>query len=73
MFGIGRGTQSSESIGVATALPNDTWGVLQQEIVGRYYYQRGKVRKNLVNDVEVKAAINLLNDRAKYNAILSGK
>ena len=30
MFGIGRGTQSSETIGVATALPNDTWGILQQ-------------------------------------------
>jgi len=30
MFGIGRATQSSETIGAATALPNDTWGVLQQ-------------------------------------------
>lgn len=46
---------------------------IEQEIVGRYYYQRGKVRKNLVNDPEVKAAINLLNDRDKYNKILSGK
>jgi carboxyl-terminal processing protease len=46
---------------------------LEQEIVGRYYYQRGKVRKNLVNDPEVKAAIELLNDSARYNAILAGK
>jgi len=31
------------------------------------------VRKNLVNDPEVKEAIKLLNDSARYNSILSGK
>lgn len=46
---------------------------IEQEIVGRYYFQRGKVRKNLVNDPEVKEAIKLLNDTQRYNAILSGK
>ena len=46
---------------------------IEQEIVGRYYFQRGKVRKNLVNDPEVKEAIALLNDSARYQAILSGK
>ena len=46
---------------------------IEQEIVGRYYYQRGKVRKNLVNDPEVKEAIKLLNDTARYKAILAGK
>jgi len=46
---------------------------VEQEIVGRYYFQRGKVRKNLVNDPEVKEAIKLLNDSARYNSILSGK
>lgn len=46
---------------------------IEQEIVGRYYYQRGKVRKNLVNDLEVKAAVKLLNDRQRYDAILAGK
>lgn len=45
---------------------------IEQEIVGRYYFQRGKVRKNLVNDPEVKEAITLLNDSARYDAILSG-
>jgi carboxyl-terminal processing protease len=43
---------------------------IEQEIVGRYYYQRGKVRKSLVNDSEVKAAIELLNDPARYNSVL---
>lgn len=46
---------------------------IEQDIVGRYYFQRGKVRKNLVNDPEVKEAIKLLNDPERYNGILSGK
>lgn len=46
---------------------------IEQDIVGRYYFQRGKVRKNLVNDPEVKEAIKLLNDPGRYNGILSGK
>ncbi len=46
---------------------------IEQEIVGRYYFQRGKVRKNLVNDPEIKEAIKLLNDPVRYNSILTGK
>ncbi|HRI59005.1 MAG TPA: S41 family peptidase, partial [Saprospiraceae bacterium] len=38
---------------------------IEQEIVGRYYYQRGKVRKNLKNDPEVDEAVKLLNDPAR--------
>jgi carboxyl-terminal processing protease len=46
---------------------------LEQEIVGRYYFQRGKVRKSLVNDPEVKEAVDLLNDMPRYNALLGKK
>lgn len=46
---------------------------IEQEIVGRYYFHRGKVRKNLVNDPEIKEAVKLLNDSARYKSILSGK
>jgi carboxyl-terminal processing protease len=46
---------------------------IEQEIVGRFYYQRGKVRKSLVNDPEVKEAVKLLNDNSRYRQILSGK
>jgi carboxyl-terminal processing protease len=46
---------------------------IEQEIVGRFYYQRGKVRKGLVNDPEVKEAVKLLNDNSRYRQILSGK
>lgn len=44
---------------------------IEQEIVGRYYFLRGKVRKNLKNDPEVGEAVKLLNDTARYNAILT--
>ncbi|MCC6281751.1 MAG: S41 family peptidase, partial [Saprospiraceae bacterium] len=46
---------------------------IEQDIVGRYFFQRGKVRKNLVNDPEVKEAVKLLNDSERYRSILSGK
>ena len=46
---------------------------IEQEIVGRYYFQRGKVRKGLKNDPEVDEAVRLLNDPARYKAILAGK
>ncbi|MBU6341884.1 MAG: S41 family peptidase [Bacteroidetes bacterium] len=46
---------------------------IEQEIVGRYYFQRGKVRKSLKNDAEVEAAVQLLNDVARYKSILGSK
>lgn len=45
---------------------------IEQEIVGRYYFQRGKVRKSLKNDPEIEEAVKLFNDPARYKAILSG-
>ncbi|HNE30505.1 MAG TPA: S41 family peptidase, partial [Saprospiraceae bacterium] len=46
---------------------------IEQEIVGRYYFQRGKVRKSLKNDPEVEEAVKLLNDPARYDKILNGR
>lgn len=45
---------------------------IEQEIIGRYFFQRGKVRKSLKNDPEVEAAVKLLNDPARYKKILKG-
>jgi len=45
---------------------------IEQELVGRVFFQRGKVRKSLKNDPEVEAAVKLLHDGAKYKAILAG-
>lgn len=45
---------------------------IEQEIIGRYFFERGKVRKRLNNDPEVNEAIKLLNDMGRYKAILAG-
>jgi carboxyl-terminal processing protease len=46
---------------------------IEQEIIGRFFFQRGKVRKKLKNDPDVEAAVQLLNDPTRYEQILSGK
>ncbi|MFN0014160.1 MAG: S41 family peptidase [Saprospiraceae bacterium] len=46
---------------------------IEQEIVGRFHFHRGKVRKNLKNDPEVDAAVKLLLDSERYKALLAGK
>ncbi len=46
---------------------------IEQEIVGRSFFQRGKVRKSLKNDPEIQEAVKLLGDPAKYQKILDGK
>ena len=43
---------------------------IEQELVNRYYFQRGKVRKSLKNDPQVDEAVKILNDPARYKSIL---
>lgn len=45
--------------------------LIEKEIAGRYYYQRGKVQIGLRNDPEVNEAIRILNNQAEYNRILT--
>ncbi len=45
---------------------------IEAEIVGRVYFQGGKVRKRLKDDPEVERAIQLLRDPEAYRAILKG-
>lgn len=44
--------------------------IIEKEIAGRYYYQRGEVQMGLRNDREVQEAISVLNDPARYEALL---
>ncbi|MEM9887366.1 MAG: S41 family peptidase [Bacteroidota bacterium] len=44
--------------------------MIEKEIAGRYYYQRGKVKIGLRNDEEVQQAIVVLNDEEKYSSLL---
>ncbi len=47
--------------------------LIEKEIVSRYYFQDGKIKIGLRNDLEIKEAIDLIKDPARYDRILSGK
>jgi len=47
--------------------------LIEMEIIGRYYYKKGKIRASLQNDDEVAAAIELLTNNDEYEEILAGK
>jgi len=46
--------------------------LLKDEIVTRYYYQRGRIEASLSEDPEIKKAIEVIHDTATYHAILKG-
>lgn len=43
---------------------------LENDIVSRYYYRRGAIQQQARDDKEIKAAIELLSDPARYQALL---
>mgnify|MGYP001802975176 CR=1 FL=1 len=47
--------------------------MIEKQIAGRYYYQKGKVQIGLRNDPEVQEAIAVLKDGARYRSILVGR
>ncbi len=46
--------------------------VLRDEIISRYYYQKGRIIANLQNDPQLKKAVELLKDPIAINLILHG-
>ena len=46
--------------------------ILKDEIVGRYYYQKGRIIATLSDDPEIAKAIEVLQGTATYLAILDG-
>lgn len=46
--------------------------LLREEIVSRYYHQKGRVMARLVDDTELSQAISLLASKDQYRAMLSG-
>jgi len=47
--------------------------ILTMEIMSRYYYQKGRIKASINFDVEVKKALEILQNPEKYNQILSEK
>lgn len=46
--------------------------ILKQEIVSRYYFQKGRILSSLAEDKDVSRAIEVLKDKPLYDSILSG-
>ncbi|MCC3160002.1 S41 family peptidase [Hymenobacter sp. 15J16-1T3B] len=44
--------------------------LLEQEIVSRYYFQKGSVEATFDDDPNILAAIQVLNDQSRYNSLL---
>jgi carboxyl-terminal processing protease len=47
--------------------------MLQDEIITRYYFQKGRLQNQLKDDEEILEAINVLSNSTKYSSILAGK
>lgn len=47
--------------------------LLEQEIISRYYLQRGIIESAFDSDEEIRAAVKVLNDPASYNKLLQKK
>ncbi len=45
--------------------------LIEEEIMSRFYYLKGKIQQRLSNDKEVEAAIDLLKNEKKYHNILN--
>jgi carboxyl-terminal processing protease len=46
--------------------------ILKLEIVSRYYYQKGQIIASLTDDQDIEKAIEILNEKNSYLAILDG-
>jgi carboxyl-terminal processing protease len=44
--------------------------LIEKEIASRFFYEQGKIKMGLRNDVEIKEAIDLLKNQAKYDSLL---
>lgn len=46
--------------------------VLSDELLKRYYYQKGAIQNSIIGDEDIKTAKTLLADRTKYTGLLDG-
>lgn len=44
---------------------------LEEEIASRYYFQNGRMEASLKDDIDLKEALSVLNDSARYKTILT--
>ena len=46
--------------------------ILENEIISRYYYQKGQIEASIQQDKVINAAIETLKDKKRYDGILEG-
>jgi len=56
-----------------TTFRNEITGLLEDEIVGRYFYEAGSIERTIKTDEQVLKAVEILNKSQDYNSILQGK
>lgn len=59
-----------EQLAAIQGYKNEISNIIEKEIAGRYFYQRGQVQMGLRNDKEVQEAIAVLNDAERYAKLL---
>jgi carboxyl-terminal processing protease len=47
--------------------------LLADEIVSRYYYQRGRIENSFATDAEITRAVEILKNKTFYNDVITGK
>jgi carboxyl-terminal processing protease len=52
---------------------NEIKELLEEEIIGRYFYEDGAIAWSVTRDEQVKKALEVLNNKNIYSAVLSGK
>jgi carboxyl-terminal processing protease len=52
---------------------NEIQDLLEEDIIGRYFYEGGSIAWTIKKDEQVNGAIEILNNKEKYSAILSGR
>jgi len=45
--------------------------LIEKEIVKRYYFNKGQIKDSLKNDKEIEKAVEILNNKDKYNKLLT--
>ena len=45
--------------------------LLEQEIAGRYFYEKGIIESTFGKDPDVQTAVSILNDTERYQSLLN--
>ena len=56
-----------------TMFKNEITDLIEDEIIGRYFYEEGAIAWTLNKDEQIIKALEILNNKEKYSSILTGK